>query len=212
MIAWLRTVSEPSERPVLLETPHGWMQLRLLAAPIPAEKAEATRRRVRQRYQRKQIAVSQDTLWRPDLSSADQSAGRSLNHPTGLFPTKSVGKSNSSSNVSKDCFISVTYGLKIPELAQTYLLAKLLIALILDQMTHQVALQQPEWFVSLDHPLNPSRLTMWFYETFRQMIFGLGFAQNLHLYLIVMRRYFCDPPRSRPQQFWTTNYTIIKIH
>ena len=111
MIAWLRTVSEPSERPVLLETPHGWMQLRLLAAPIPAEKAEATRRRVRQRYQRKQIAVSQDTLL---------AAGFVLlltNLPADLGPshwsfssTKSVGKSNSSSNVSKDCFISVTYG------------------------------------------------------------------------------------------------------
>lgn len=201
MMAWLRTVQAPSEQPVLLETPRGWVRLRLLAAPIPAEKAEAARRRVRQRYQRKQKTVTQETLF---------AAGFVLlltNLPVDPW-TISLVFFLYKVRWQIELLIKRLKGLlhfdclraKDPELAQTYLLAKLLIALLLDQMAHQVSLQQPIWFVSLDHPVNPTRLTVWFYEAFRQILFGPWLAGNLARFWLIMRRYFCDPPRSRPQQ------------
>jgi hypothetical protein len=98
---------------------------------------------------------------------------------------------------------------KDPLLAQTYLLAKLLVALILDDLNHQTHLHQPDWFASLDHPVSISRLSQFHLEVLRQLVYGPSYLHTLNRLWIVMKRYFCDPPRARPQQLaWARAFLV----
>lgn len=201
IVPWLKTITCPAERLVELKTPQGWFTFRLIAAPIPPEKAEAARRRVRKRYQRKQLPLSEDTLFAAGFITL------LTNLPADPWPLTLVL-----------CLYRIRWQVEIvfkrlkslllfdhlrgkdPRLAKSFLLAKLLLALLVDLRIHQVDLYQTEWFISLDHPANLSRLTVWFFDDLRQIIFGPPFFRDLTLLLCAMQRYFCDPPRKRLQQ------------
>ncbi len=201
IIPWLKTLTAPAETPVELKTPDGWFSFRLLAAPIPPEKAEAARRRVRKRYQRKQTSVSEETLF---------AAGFVIlltNLPADPWPPDRIlwlyrirWQIETLFKRLKGLILLDHLRAKDPKLAQAFLLAKLLLALLVDQMTHQVFLRQTDWFLSIDKPVNLSRLTCWFHEWFRQLIMGPASFHSFVFYLCVLRRYFCDTPRNRLQQ------------
>jgi hypothetical protein len=201
ILPWLRSLTGPCEQPVLFETPQGWVQLRLIAAPLPPEKAEQARRRVRQRYQRKHLPVTQETLLAAGfvlLLTNLPADPWTLRFVLALYRIRwqiELVFKRLKSTLHFDALRA-----KHPHLAQTYLLAKLLIALMLDQMIQQLAFLQPDWFTAIHRPLNLSRCCVWFFETLRQIIFGSWLTHNLAFFLLLMRRYFCDPPRSRPQQ------------
>jgi hypothetical protein len=90
--------------------------------------------------------------------------------------------------------------LQDPDLVQTYLLGKLLMALMLDELNQQVFLQQPDWFYALDRPVSLWRLTQFGLDRLRQWIMGsLNWDRFLRC-LPALRRYFCDSPSARPQQ------------
>lgn len=200
IIPWLKTLSAPCEQAILFETPQGWFPLRIIAAPIPAEKAETARRKARERCQKKQKTVSQETLF---------AAGFVLlltNLSTSIWPTHLVLFLYRSRWQIEILFKRLKSHLhfdhlraKDPQLAQSYIFSKLLIALIIDQMIYQASLIQPDWFISLDRPANLSRLTSYLHESLRQIIFGPWLLNNISRFLLIMRRYFCDSPRSRPQ-------------
>ena len=68
LIAWLKTVTQPSELPVWLPTPEGRFALRLLACPIPPEHLEKARQRARQTMPRRNAPPARRPCWPPDLS------------------------------------------------------------------------------------------------------------------------------------------------
>jgi len=78
IIPWLKTLTTLSETPIWMKTPQGWCQFRLIASPIPPEKAEEARRRTRLRHQRKH------PLGRRVCPFADQFIGRNLVRPARL--------------------------------------------------------------------------------------------------------------------------------
>lgn len=201
IIPWLKTISGPCEQPVLFETPQGWFPLRLIAAPIPPQKAASARRRVRERYLRRQKQVSQETLF---------AAGFVLlltNLPSETWPaclTLFLYQTRWQVEIVFKRLKSLLHFdnlcAKDAQLAQTYIFSKILIALILDQTINQVSSFQPEWFVAFDRPANLSRFTSFFLESLKQIIFGPHLLRNLPPLYMIMRRYFCDPPRLRSQQ------------
>lgn len=201
IIPWLKTLTYPAEVTVFFETPQGWFPLRLIASPLPPEKAEEARRRVKKRHQRKQKQLSQETIF---------AAGFVLllttlpldpwPIPLILFLYRARWQIELVFKRLKNLLDFDHLRAKDPRLAQAFLLAKILIALIIDQLIHQVHLHQPDWFISLDHPVNLSHLSLWYKESLRSIIFGTSIHHNLPSFLFVMRRYFCDPPRKRPQQ------------
>lgn len=201
MIDWLRSLSQPSETPVLFQTPQGWVSLRLLASPLPPDKAEQARRRVRKRYQTKQKPLSQETML---------AAGFVLlvtNLPAQPWTMAQVFffyrvRWQIELYIKRLKGILQLDGLRArdPQLAKTYILAKLLMALLIEQTSHTLGVYYPDWFVSLDYPLNPSRLLQYCLESFRQIVCGSGLSKNFVQRMVILRRYFCDPPRARPQQ------------
>jgi hypothetical protein len=201
LLAWLQGLAGPGEQEVWLSTPQGRFRLRLLACPLPPEKAEQARRRARKQNSKKGRTVSPHTLL---------AAGFLLlltNLPAPAWPLPRVcwlyrlrWQIELHIKRLKSLLHLGDLRAQDPQLVQTYLLGKLLAALILDELTHQVSRQQPNWFIALERPLSLWRLTDFLWHCFRQAIAGpLTLARFFDL-LPAFRRYFCDPPRARPQQ------------
>jgi hypothetical protein len=77
IIPWLKTLTTLSEKLIWMNTPQGWFQFRLIAAPIPPDKLEEARRRTRLRHQRKHPSC------RWFCAFADEFVGRNLARPSG---------------------------------------------------------------------------------------------------------------------------------
>jgi len=200
IIPWLKTITTLSEKLVWMKSPQGWCQFRLIASPLPPDKAEEARRRARLRHQRKQQPLNENTLL---------AAGFVL-----LL-------TNLPAETWTGCLVLALYRMrwqielyikrlksvlnfdhlraKNPRVAQTYLLAKLLIAFMVEELTNRANLLYPDWFDALERPVSIYRTTALFYEAFRQSIAG-SWAAYLKQFFTFLRRYLCDAPRDRPQQ------------
>ena len=201
VIAWLKKLTGPGEQTVYLPTPQCRFPLRLLASPLPPEEAQQARERTRKRNGKKGRKVSPESLLAAGfllVLTNLPSAEWSLAHVCGLYRLRwqiELLFKRLKSLLDLDQLRA-----KDPQLAQAYLLSKLLAALLIDELIEQVAQQQPEWFISLERPVSLWRLTQWFWESVRQAIIGrLNRARFVEL-LPALRRYFCDSPRARPQQ------------
>jgi hypothetical protein len=201
LIAWLTGLSVPGEQRVWLPTPAGRFALRLLAAPLPPQAAERARQRARQNNSKRGRTVSEQTL---------RAAGFVLlltNLPAPAWPFAEVlglyrlrWQIELAIKRLKSLLHIDQLRVQDPQLVQTYVLGKLLLALMLDELVHQVAYQQPEWFLSLERPISVWRLTQFLGHALSQWILGPVDWTRLALLLPAARRYFCDSPRARPQQ------------
>jgi hypothetical protein len=200
IIPWLKTLSALSETQIWMNTPQGWFQFRLIASPIPPDKVEEARRRTRLRHQRKQKPLNENTLF---------AAGFVLlltNLPAETWSAQLVLVLYRMRWQIELCIKRLKSLLELdhlhakdPRLVQTYLLAKLLIALMVDEMTNRTSLQYPDWFDALDHPVSVYRLTALVHDALRQIIAGPWVSSLMHFFKL-LQRYLCDSPRSRPQQ------------
>ena len=84
-----------------------------------------------------------------------------------------------------------------PQLAQVYLLTKLLIALLLTETQWQLALAAPASFHNPERPLSLWRFTQLALEAFRQSVCGSLTWNKIALHLPELDRYLCNEPRRR---------------
>jgi hypothetical protein len=200
LIDWLKTLAAPGEQLVWLPTPQGCFPLRLLACPLPPEAVERARQRAWKNNHKKGHTPSQATLL---------AAGFPLlvtNLPGKTWPIQQVVWLYRLRWQIELVFKRLKSLIQIdhlrvqdPQMVQVYLFAKLLTALIIDGLNHQVDLHQPEWFLSLERPVSLWRLTQFFWQSFRQVVAGRLDWARFWTCLPALRRYFCDSPRGRPQ-------------
>ena len=198
---WLSVIAEASECKVTLETPNGTFLLRAIACPLPPEKAEEARRRARAAAMKKKHTVRDETLL---------AAGFVLvvtNLPVEEFDTMTVLSfyrirwqiellfKRLKSLLALDGLRS-----KDERLGQTYLLGKMLVALLIDRGMQQVRFQAPDWFTRLDRPASLWRLTILFLDCFRDLVRGTINWEQYMEKLSVLERYFCSSPRKRTNQ------------
>lgn len=201
LIDWLRTLSAPAELTVRLLTPQGWFDLRLIACPLAPDQAEAARRRARQAAQKKHHTVSEGTL---------VAAGFLLvvtDLPQARWPIEAIlwlYRLRWQVELQFKAFKSLLHFDALrstdPRLVQTYLIGKLLIALLLEQLTQQVGLQQPDWFADPDRPVSRWGLTAALLEPFRQLVSGRVSFARFWACLPALERFVRRSPRARPQQ------------
>jgi hypothetical protein len=200
IIPWLKTLTTLSEKLIWMATPQGWFQFRLIASPIPPDKIEEVRRRVRLRYQRKKRPLNENTLLAAGFVllltnlSAETYPG-----PLVLALYRMRWQIELYIKRLKSLLQFDHLRAKDPSVVQTYLLAKVLIALLIDEMTKRVSLQHPDWFNSIQRPISIYRTTALFHDALRQIIAG-PWVSSLKPFFHLMHRYLCDSPRSRPQQ------------
>ncbi|HEU4745298.1 MAG TPA: transposase [Anaerolineales bacterium] len=200
IIPWLKTLTTLSEKLVWINTPQGWFRFRLIASPIPPNKLEEARRRTRLRHQRKQKPLNENTLL---------AAGFILlltNLPAETWPQHLILSLYRMRWQIELCIKRLKSLLnfdhlraKDPRVIQTYLLAKFLIAFLVEEMTNRARLREPEWFDALQRPVSVFRMAALFHDALRQTIAG-AWVVSLKQFFFLLHRYLCDSPRSRPQQ------------
>lgn len=201
LIPWLKSLAQPAEQDVWLSTPQGHFALRLLACPLSPAAAEQARQRARKNNSKKGRQVSEQTLL---------AAGFLLlvtNLPPQDWPLERVfwlyrlrWQIETYIKRLKSLLQLDHLRAQDPQLAKTYLLGKLLAALLLEELTQQLRLQQPGWFLSLARPVSPWRLTALLWSGFCQLVCGRVSLVRWFQILPALRRYLCDAPRGRPQQ------------
>jgi len=200
IIPWLKTLSTLSETSVSMHTPQGQFPLRLIACPLPPEQAAEARRRTRLRHQRKRKRLHENTLLAAGFVLVlTNLAADTWSPQLVLVLYRMRWQIELSIKRLKSLLEFDHVRAKDPRLVQTYLLTKLLLALLIDQMSNHSSLQHPDWFDSLERPLSVYRLTALFYDAFRQIIAG-PWVSALPLFFRRLQRYLCDSPRARPQQ------------
>ena len=209
IIPWLKTLSTLSEKLIWMNTPQGWFQFRLIASPIPPDKIEEVRRRVRLRYQRKKRPLNEDTLLAAGFILLLTSlSAKTWSGQLVLALYRMRWQIELYIKRLKSLLAFEHLRAKDPRFVQTYLLAKVLIALMVDEMTNHANLQHPDWFNSIDRPVSTYRITALFHDAFRLIIAG-PWVSSLKQFFHLIQRYLCDSPRIRPQQLaWVRAFIL----
>jgi hypothetical protein len=201
LIDWLNTLTTHAEQAVALETPHGRFALRVIACPLAPEAVEEARRRARKAAQKKHHTISEATLLAAgfllvvtDLPQAQWPIERVL----WLYRLRWQVELQFKAYKSLLQFDHLRA--KDPRLVRTYLFGKLLLVLLLEQLTQQVRLHQPEWFADLDRPVSLWGLTACLKEQLRQLLTGRVPLPHFWTCLPALERYVRLSPRDRPQQ------------
>jgi hypothetical protein len=204
--AWLQgfpaAASEPQEQALWLPTPQGRFAVRLVACPLPPERAEEARRRARQRARKKKHVVDQRTLLAAgfvlvltNLPAESWSAAQVL----------MLYRLRWQIELHIKCLKSVLNldGLRVqdPEMAQAYLLAKLLAALLTQDLHQQIHLLHPDWWTDRQRPINRWHLTRLAWQVLAIAIIGPLTWTLVISHLIDVRRLVCDEPRKRSPQW-----------
>jgi hypothetical protein len=209
-IACLQPVSL-AEHAVVLATGQGCFPLRLIVAALPQDKAACARQRVRRQARKKGKTPSRHTLL---------AAGFVLlltNLPTPLWPAQQVldlyrfrWQIELFFKRLKSLFHLDHLRAQTPALAQVYLLAKLLGALLMDDCLQQARSLCPAWFCSRQ-PLSLWRLSHLFVDCLRSAVRGTLTFSMILAALPRLTRFICGPPRQRSQQFALAHSLLLNL-
>jgi hypothetical protein len=204
--AWLGVQSTdpaawPAQAFVWVNTPQGRFPLRLIARAIPPEKAAKIRQRLQAEARHKKRKLDERSLLAagfvmvvsnlPDLSwsAGDILAAYRLRWQIELVFKRLKGLL---------CFDHLRA--TDPQLAQVYLLTKVLIALLLGEWQWRLALAAADQDCSSQRPASQWRVTQLLLETFRQTMCGTLTIDKIRKHLPELQRYLSDEPRRRQRQ------------
>lgn len=203
---WLKVQSAdpdaaPAQVAVWVNTPQGLFPVRVIARAIPPEKAEKIRQRVRAEAKRKKTKLDDRTLLAAgfvmvvsNLPELSWMPGEILALYRFRWQIELVFKRLK----SLLCFDHLRA--TDPQLAQVYLLTKLLVALLLTEAQWYLALAAPESFNDPEHPLSLWRFMQLTLAAFRQSVCGCLTWELILQHLPQLGRYLCDEPRRRQKQ------------
>ena len=204
ILEWVRGAKAvgPVERLVTVATDDGAFRVRLLAMPLSEQAAEAARRKIRRRAQRNGRTPSQSALeaagfivlltnLEDQVWSCEQVlAMYRLRWQVEMAFKRLKGVLNLESLRAQD-----------PDLAQAYLLCKLLGALLAERMSQAGPVASLEWLASADRPVSPWRWLVLWSDAVRRAVQGALRLEEIIGALPRLQRYLCDAPRRRKQQY-----------
>jgi hypothetical protein len=206
LAGWLRTLEgRPEgvwEREVWLPTPQGRFRVRLVVGRVPSDKAEAARRRARQAARKKKHQVDPRTLVAAgfvllvsNLSGAEWSAGEvlalyRLRWQVEMLIKRLKGVLGLDGLRARD-----------PQMAQSYLLAKVLGALLVEDLLAVVRDTARAVWGEIPRLLSPWRLLALGHDLLQAAVRGIITAPRQVGRLSELRRGLVDPPRKRGSQY-----------
>jgi len=208
VLGWLKPLTHITERQVALPTPSGDFPLRLIACPLPTAEAEQARERVRKRAHKKGKTPHPDSvlaagfvLLLTNLPADTWEASRIL----WIYRLRWQIELQFKRLKSLLCFDHLRA--QDPRLAQTYLLAKILAALLLDALVQQAEEQNPAMFQCLQRPVSRWRLDALLWQGLRDTLVGALSVSKILAEFASLQRYLCDTPRVRTQQLaWARRF------
>jgi len=201
---WLQAVpiDQPAQREVGIITPEGTFRVRLVAGRLSEQAAERARRRLRRRAQRNGRTPDKRSLEAAGfiivMSNLEMDAWNA-HQLLALYRLR--WQVEMAFKRLKGVLALDGLRTKNPDLAQVYLLAKLLGALMADRMSQAGSTVGLEWFESTKRPVSPWRWLVLWSDAVRRAVQGTLPWQSLVSCLPKLRRYLCDAPRRRRQQY-----------
>jgi len=201
-IRWLKSMSGAlAEQDVSLDTPQGRFDLRLVACRLPQEAADRNRQRLIRTARKKGRRVDQRTLCAAgfvmvltSLATDPWTAKQVIDLYRIRWQIETLIKR------LKSLLHLDHLRAQNPELAQVYLLGKMLGALIIDELTGHIANRHPTWFRSVGRPISPWRLFAMLHDGLRNTVRGDITLERIMAALPLLDRYLRDSPRARRQQ------------
>lgn len=200
IISWLETVRDVSETTIRLKTSKGWHDLRLIAMPLPPEKAEIARKKAIKRNAKKQQNVSSSTIFAAgfivlltNLPAETWHAALVIDFYRFRWQIELLFKR------LKSLLNFDTLRVKNSDAAQAIILAKILIAVLVEDVISDVDKLEPDWFESIERPMSVYRMTNLVYQAIFHVIAGQWY-DKLILFWPLLKRYLCDAPRKRVKQ------------
>lgn len=203
---WLRVQSAdpaapPAQVAVWVNTPQGRFPVRVVARAIPPHKAEKIRHHLQVESKHKKTRLDERTLLAAgfvmvvsNLPSLTWSASNILALYRFRWQIELVFKR------LKSLLFFDHLRATDPQLAQVYLLAKILIALLLGETQWRLALAAPDTFHTPERPVSLWRFTQLALEAFRHSLIGSLSWAKIVRHLPELDRYLCDEPRRRKKQ------------
>jgi hypothetical protein len=203
---WLRVQSSDPDAPpaqvrVWVATPQGRFPVRVIAQAIPPQKAEKIRHKLVAEAKRKKKRLDERTL----LAAGFVMLVSNLPAPTwGAAQILALYRFRWQIELVFKTLKSLLHFDHLrasdPQLAQVYLLTKLLIALLLTEAQWRLLLLAPETFHETQRPLSLWRFTQLALEAFREAMIGCVTWAQIVQHLPALSRYLCDDPRRRQKQ------------
>lgn len=203
LAAWLRRVpsGQTAERLVQVQTPDGCFSIRLVVRRLLPAAAKAARRRLTKASRKKghtpsvtSLALAGCLVLVSNLPAATWSATQVVDLYRVRWQVELAIKR------LKSLLQFDHLRTKEPELAQVYLLAKLVAAVWIDRQTMQHVAQQPDWWEETTRPLSLWRWQQLWFESLRAVVRGPLSPVQLLAALPRLARYLRDGPRQRTQQ------------
>lgn len=201
---WLARLRCLSERSLYLHLPEGRFPVRVIACPLPPAAIQRARRRARQLSEKKGHTPQRGTLVAAGFVLLVTNLPRerwSAKRVSDLYRVRwqiELSIKRLKSLVQLDALRAHD-----PQLVQTYLLGKLLAALLTEELIGATAQACPDWFASTERPLSVWRLTRFWWEHLRQLVRGWMTVHGIQQCLPRLGRYFREAPRKRRQQLAT---------
>jgi hypothetical protein len=202
VLAWLK--EDPTdpvrECQIWVTTAQGRFALRLVRAALPQEQADRAREKLRKAYRKNGRTPQEGTLVGAGFVvvlttvPATQWSGAAVLAVYRLRWQIELRIKRLKSLMTLDGLRARTAAT-----AQTYLLTKLLAAVLVETLSGQLAAQRPAWWESTTRPVSLWRVEQWWWEQLRQWVVGPGMDEDWVALLPRLQRYLCDSPRRRPQ-------------
>jgi hypothetical protein len=202
LIDWLQTsVTMPTERAVLVETPTGPYPLRLIAVTLPPAQAEEARRRVRRAAKKQQRTLTQQTL----VAAGFVMLVTTLDPTT--WPITAVLALYRCRWQIELLFKRLKSIWHLDDLrardanaAQAHILGVILAALLAGQVSTAAPIPLDAWLDDPEHPLSRWRWEALWHDAIIHAIRGSADILSLQRRLPSLRRHLCNSPRRRPHQ------------
>jgi hypothetical protein len=205
---WLRVQSAdpaatPAQVQVWVKTPQGRFPIRVVARAIPPEKAEQARQNLRAEAKRKHRKLDERSLLAAgfvmvasNLPGLTASAAEILALYRFRWQVELVFKRLKSLLLLDHLRVTSDEAL-----AQTCLLGRILVALVLEEFQWRLALAHTDSFQDPDRPVSRWRLMQLTLEAFKTAMIGSYLPEDIQTHWDQLQRYLSDEPRRRKSQF-----------
>lgn len=208
-----KNTAEPvTEYPVWLRKSTLHVPLRLLVTQLPQEVSDKARAALRRKHQKKGTALSKESLFAAGFIMVLSNLSPMDWPPKEIFKLyRFRWQIELAIKRLKSLLKLESLRAQDAELVQVYLLAKLLAALLVDNLVQKIQRACPLWFQNTHSPISLWRLTALLFEVLLTQIRGVITLERLLTTLPKLRRFLCDSPRKRIQQLAQARSLLTRI-
>jgi hypothetical protein len=202
LLQWLRqTPDEPMERRVRIKADDGTFSLRLVVKRLSQQAAEAARRRLRRQASKNGRTPDKRSLEMAGFITVVSNLDEQLWSPRLIMALYRLRWQVEMAFKRLKGVLDLDHlRARDPDLVQTYLLSKLLGALMVDRLSQSGPSVTIDWFESAERPVSPWRWLVLWSDALRRAVRGELSLGQLQSALPRLQRYLCDAPRRRKQQ------------